>query len=314
MPDAPDMPDGEDKQAIPEPQLSKLESKDLNSRESSQGHSPECLPGSSPGRSPGPEDESPKPQPAQKSSGSTGESKQPVEPDPAPAVLVRPAGAADKIPTQVRAAYEHPYAIRLTHWVNAISVFVLVTSGLRIFRAFPSFGPKIPQHDLVDIPKALTLGGWLGGALQWHFTFMWFFAASGIIYLTYQLLSGHYRTVLFTPKDVPGVWPMVRHYFFFGPKPPVTEQYNPLQKLAYTTTVGFGVLSFLTGLVLYKPDQFSWLAFLFGGFHLTRIWHFVSMCGFVAFVPGHLIMVALHGWSNFYSMLSGWKREPEYQD
>ena len=140
--------------------------------------------------------------------------------------------------TKVRAAYEHPFAIRLTHWVNAVSVFVLVTSGLRIFRAFPSFGPKIPEQDLIDIPKALTLGGWLGGALQWHFTFMWLFAASGAIYLAYQFLSGHYRTVLFTPKDIPGVWPMVRHYFFFGPKPSVTEQYNPLQKLAYTSTVG----------------------------------------------------------------------------
>ena len=214
----------------------------------------------------------------------------------------------------MRAAYEHPFAIRLTHWVNAVCVFVLVTSGLRIFRAFPSFGPKIPEQDLIDIPKAITLGGWLGGALQWHFTFMWLFAATGIVYLAYQLLSGHYRTVLFTPKDIPGVWPMVRHYFLFGPKPPVTEQYNPLQKLAYTSTVGFGVLSLLTGLVLYKPAQFSWLAFVFGGFHLTRIWHFASMCGFVSFIPGHLIMVALHGWSNFYSMLSGWKREPEYQD
>jgi Ni/Fe-hydrogenase b-type cytochrome subunit len=222
--------------------------------------------------------------------------------------------SAAKAAPQVRAAYEHPFAIRITHWINAVCVFVLVTSGLRIFRAFPSFGPKIPERDLIDIPKAITLGGWLGGALQWHFTFMWFFAASGAFYLSYQLLSGHYRTVLFTPKDIPGVWPMVRHYFLFGPKPPVTGQYNPLQKLAYTSTVGFGILSLLTGLVMYKPAQFSWLAFLFGGFHLTRIWHFASMCGFVAFIPGHLIMVALHGWSNFYSMLAGWKREPEYQD
>jgi Ni/Fe-hydrogenase b-type cytochrome subunit len=223
-------------------------------------------------------------------------------------------GAAKASAGEVRAAYEHPFAIRVTHWINAVCVFVLVTSGLRIFRAFPSFGPKIPEQDLIDIPKAITLGGWLGGALQWHFTFMWLFAASGAVYLSYQFLSGHYRTVLFMPKDIPGVWPMVRHYFLFGPKPPVTGQYNPLQKLAYTSTVGFGVLSFLTGLVLYKPAQYSWLAFLFGGFHLTRIWHFASMCGFVAFVPGHLIMVALHGWSNFYSMLAGWKREPEYQD
>ena len=217
-------------------------------------------------------------------------------------------------PALVRAAYEHPLPIRITHWVNAISLFVLVTSGLRIFRAFPSFGPKIPEKVLLDIPTSLTLGGWLGGALQWHFTFMWFFAASGVFYLAYQVMSGHYRTMLFTPRDIPGVWPMARHYFFFGPKPPATGQYNPLQKLAYTSTIAFGALSLLTGIVLYKPTQFSWLAFLFGGFHLTRVWHFAAMCGFLAFIPGHLIMVVLHGWANFYSMLSGWKREPEYQE
>jgi len=217
-------------------------------------------------------------------------------------------------PALVRAAYEHPLPIRITHWVNAIALFVMITSGLRIFRAFPSFGPKIPEKVLLDIPKSLTIGGWLGGALQWHFTFMWLFAGSGVIYVLYQVFSGHFRTMLFTPRDIPGVWPMARHYFLFGPKPPATGQYNPLQKLAYTSTIGFGALSLLTGIVLYKPAQFAWLAFLFGGFHLTRIWHFGAMCGFLSFIPGHLIMVALHGWSNFVSMLSGWKREPEYQE
>jgi Ni/Fe-hydrogenase b-type cytochrome subunit len=230
--------------------------------------------------------------------------------EPAP---VEPAAKAEE-PELVRAAYEHPLPIRITHWVNAISLFVMVTSGLRIFRAFPSFGPKIPERILLNIPKSLTLGGWLGGALQWHFTFMWFFAASGAVYVAYQVISGHYRTMLFTPRDIRGVWPMARHYFFFGPKPAAAGQYNPLQKLAYTSTVGFGALSLLTGIVLYKPAQFSWLAYLFGGFHLTRVLHFAAMCGFLAFIPGHLIMVLLHGWSNFFAMLSGWKREPEYQE
>jgi thiosulfate reductase cytochrome b subunit len=98
---------------------------------------------------------------------------------------------------------------------------------------------------------------------------------------------------------------MFRHYFLFGPKPPAIGQYNPLQKLAYTSTLLFGVLSALTGLLLYKPVQFSWLAWPMGGFHLARVWHFLAMCGFLAFIPGHLIMVLLHGWNNFFSMLSG---------
>jgi Ni/Fe-hydrogenase b-type cytochrome subunit len=214
----------------------------------------------------------------------------------------------------VRAAYEQPLPIRITHWVNAISLFVLVTSGLRIFRAFPSFGPKIPEKILLDVPKSLTLGGWLGGALQWHFTFMWFFVASGVFYLAYQIFSGRYRTVMFRPRDIRGVWPMVRHYFFFGSKPPAMGQYNPLQKLAYTAAVALGVLALLTGVVLYKPVQFSWLGLLLGGYRLMRIWHFAAMCGFLAFIPAHLLMVLLHGWSNFVSMFSGWKREPEYQE
>jgi len=215
-------------------------------------------------------------------------------------------------PALVRAAYEHPLAIRITHWVNAISLFVMITSGLRIFRAFPSFGPKIPEKVLLDIPRSLTLGGWLGGALQWHFTFMWFFAASGIFYVTYQVISGHYRTVLFTPRDVSGVWPMARHYFFFGPKPPAREAYNPLQKHAYTAAIGLGVLSVLTGLAIWKPVQFSWLAWLMGGFHWARLWHFLVMWAMLAFVFGHLVMVILHGWDNFVSMLTGWKKNPDY--
>ena len=211
-------------------------------------------------------------------------------------------------------AYEHPWAVRFAHWVGAVAVIVMIMSGLQIFRAFPSFGPKIPQENFWIPPRPIALGGWLGGALQCHFTFMWFFAGSGLLYVIYQVVSGHWRQVLFLPRDIKGVWPMVRHYFLFGKKPPVEAAYNPLQKLAYTSTIFFGVLSTLTGMVLFKPVQFWWLTYLFGGFRFTRVWHFISMCGFVAFIPGHLIMVSLHGWNNFYSMLTGYKRDPEYID
>src|SRR5438105_15396096 len=81
----------------------------------------------------------------------------------------------------VTAAYEHPFVVRLTHWLNAIALFVLIPSGLRIFRAFPSFGPKIPQENLVAVPPALTIGNGLAGALQWHFTLIGIVAGSGAL-------------------------------------------------------------------------------------------------------------------------------------
>jgi Ni/Fe-hydrogenase b-type cytochrome subunit len=208
------------------------------------------------------------------------------------------------------ARYEHPYIVRLCHWLNTVSLFVLAGSGLQIFRAFPSFGAKIPQKDLLHWPKAFAIGGWLAGGIQWHLTFAAVYVVSGLIYIAYELFSGNYRQVLFVPRDVPQVWPMVRHYFFFGPKPPQHQTYNSLQKHAYTTVIVLGILSVLTGIVVWKPVQFSWLAWLMGGFHCARIWHFAIMWAIIAFVIGHLIMVILHGWDNFMSMLTGWKKEP----
>src|ERR1700740_653568 len=214
--------------------------------------------------------------------------------------------------TQVRIAYEHPWVVRVCHWLNTVSLFVMAGSGLQIFRAFPSFGPKIPQHDLLIVPKSLALGGWLGGALQWHMTVAWIYVATGSFYVAYQIFSGNYRQPLIVPKDLAGVWPMIRHYFFFGRKPAQTEVYNPLQKMAYTSAILLGLLSVLTGIVLYNPVQFSFLAALMGGFHWARVWHFCVLCALLLFVLGHLIMVILHGWNNFTSMLTGSKRNPKY--
>lgn len=105
---------------------------------------------------------------------------------------------------------------------------------------------------------------------------------------------------------------MARHYFLFKPKPEQVEPYNPLQKLAYTSTILFGVVSVITGMLLFKPVQLALLVKLLGGFGMVRIYHFAAMVGFLSFIPGHLVMVAAHGWNNFYSMLMGWRRNPDY--
>ncbi len=186
--------------------------------------------------------------------------------------------ANDAVAEAPRAAYEHPLPVRMCHWVNSIALLVMIGSGLQIFRAFPSFGAKIPQHNLLNVPRALTLGGWLGGALQWHITFAWIYVATGTIYLAYQLFSGNYRQLQIGKADIAGIWPMVRHYFFFGKKPRPTEAYNPLQKLAYVSVLLLGIASVLTGMVLYNPVQFSALAWFLGGYSTWRVCGTSSCC------------------------------------
>src|SRR5262245_37157397 len=92
----------------------------------------------------------------------------------------------------------HPLPIRITHWVNAAAILVLVCPGWQIYNDTPTF-------DFL-FPNSLTLGGWLAGALQWHFAAMWVLAINGLIYLAYGLASGHLKKRMFpiSPRAVLG--------------------------------------------------------------------------------------------------------------
>jgi len=90
----------------------------------------------------------------------------------------------------------HPLIVRITHWINAFGILIMVASGWRIYNASPLFPFRIPNE--------LTLGGWLAGALQWHFAAMWLLVINGIVYVTYGVVSGHFRRKLLpiTPRAV----------------------------------------------------------------------------------------------------------------
>ena len=191
----------------------------------------------------------------------------------------------------ITVSYEHPFVVRLAHWLNAVALLVMITSGCVFSALSPASARRFrrktsPSFRLLESRLAAGLAG-PAVALHLHVDLRW----QRRVVCDYQIITGHWRQVLFMPRDIKGVWPMARHYFLFGKKPPVDAAYNPLQKLAYTSTIFFGVMSTLTGMVLFKPAQFWWLAWPLGGYHYARIWHFVAMCGFVAFIPGHLIMV-----------------------
>jgi len=183
-----------------------------------------------------------------------------------------------------RAAPVHPLWLRVTHWLNAIAVVLMVTSGWRIYNASPVYAMRFPGD--------MTLGGWLGGALQWHFAGMWLLVFNGLVYLALNGLSGRFARK-FLPITAAAVWHDVQDALRGRLSHADPRHYNGLQRVAYLTAIVDLVLLVLSGLVLWKSVQFPLLRELMGGYEGARRVHFFAMATLVAFVLGHVLMVAL---------------------
>ncbi|MFZ3034170.1 MAG: cytochrome b/b6 domain-containing protein [Parvibaculum sp.] len=177
----------------------------------------------------------------------------------------------------------HPLVVRVTHWVNAFAMLLMITSGWRIYNASPIFD--------FTFPRELTLGGWLGGALQWHFAAMWLLVVNGLVYLAYGLWSGHLKASML-PLTPRALYEDARAALTFKLEHGLGH-YNAVQKALYLGVLALGVLVVLSGLAVWKPVQFHLLASLFGGYEGARIVHFLCMSGIVGFVIVHLTLVAL---------------------
>jgi len=183
-----------------------------------------------------------------------------------------------------RPATVQPAWVRLTHWLNVVAVLLLMTSGWRIYNASPIFDFKFP--------KELTLGGWLGGALLWHFAAMWLLAANGLVYLALNLVSGRLRRRFFPlrPREVLGDFVAALRGRLAHDD---LAHYNAVQKLAYLGAVALLVVVVLSGLAVWKSVQFPLLRELMGGFDNARVVHFLAMAAIGFFVLVHVVMVAL---------------------
>jgi thiosulfate reductase cytochrome b subunit len=200
--------------------------------------------------------------------------------------------------------------VRLTHWATVVLLAGMVTSGLQIYEAYSRFGnrgdtPFPSPFDATQFPRWSRLGGWLAGALNWHFALMWPLFAVGLGYAGYLAASGEWRALLFRPRDVPGAVAMARYYLRLRYDHPPQGKHNPLQKLAYSSIVVFGALAVLTGVAIYKPLQFSWLTTLFGGYQAARYWHFWMVWVFVGFTIVHVILVFVVDPASLRAMLTG---------
>lgn len=227
-------------------------------------------------------------------------------------------------------AYRHRLPTRIWHWVNAITLFVMLMSGLMIFNAHPhlywgQYGANF-DHPWLSF-KGRPIPGWatipsyysLAGARRWHLGFAWLFVAGLIAFLITSLFNRHVqRDLAPTPSELhpAHIWNDVKEHarLHFGTGD-AALRFNILQKLSYVGVIFVLLpLMILTGLTMSPAMDASWpwLLVVFDGRQSARSIHFIVAALLVLFIIVHLAMVVLAGPINeIRSMITGSYRVPQ---
>jgi len=172
----------------------------------------------------------------------------------------------------------HPLFVRITHWINAFAAIAMLMSGLRIYNASPIY-PFL-------FPPDVTLGGWLAGALAWHFAAMWLLVLNGIAYLIYGFYTGHFIRRLLNIRPMAAyrnVRLEIKQLLIHG-----TGEYNLIQRVLYIIVIWDVIILFFSGLAIWKPIQLQKLTEFFGGYEQARHYHFYGMLILVFFLLLHV--------------------------
>ncbi len=194
---------------------------------------------------------------------------------------------ADETPidaSERRRGVIHPAWVRAMHWTNAVAMIVMIMSGWQIYNASPLFS--------FTYPSAITLGGWLGGALQWHFAAMWLLVLNGLAYLVTGIATGRFRRKL-VPISPGGVLNDIKAALTFRLNHDDISIYNQIQRVLYAGIMLVGILIVLSGLAIWKPVQLQYLTALFGGYDTARYIHFFMMAAIVMFLVVHVTLSIL---------------------
>jgi thiosulfate reductase cytochrome b subunit len=180
-----------------------------------------------------------------------------------------------------KSAVIHPAWVRITHWINALAVVIMIGSGWEIYNASPLFPFRFPRE--------ITIGGWLAGALLWHFAAMWLLVVNGLVYLALGLATGRFRRRLI-PIRARELGADIKAAFTGKLSHDDLSVYNAVQRLLYLGVILAGIVVVLSGLAIWKPVQLQELTAVMGGYEAARHVHFFAMAAIVGFLVIHVIM------------------------
>jgi thiosulfate reductase cytochrome b subunit len=166
-----------------------------------------------------------------------------------------------------------PQLVKIFHWVNIISLFGTIASGLQIYNANPVFGGREGLH----IPWLFTLGGWLAGGRNWHFALMWIYGLNLLGYGIYIFWTRRWIDRFGNRQDLKALQQSSNN----------KRRNYAWHRIVYTSIIPILLLAIATGLSMYQPVQFYWLASWFGDWQSLRTIHFATVPLVLLFTFAH---------------------------
>jgi thiosulfate reductase cytochrome b subunit len=247
------------------------------------------------------------------------------------AILAPAQPAAEDEPTErieERPRPRHAALVRVTHWLTTVAFLALLVTGVEIIFSHPRFYwgetgnihtpalftfPVPTSRHTIPNGYSYTLPDQNGWSRYLHFQSAWLLVLTGLLYLTFGFLQGHFRrNLLPAPSDLAPkkLWTRVTgHLRMQKPGEEEAWSYNVLQRVSY-----LGVIFVLIPLVIWtglamSPGFVSAVpaaATLLGGQQSARTLHFLVTILLVAFLLVHVFMVCISGFrSRMRAMITG---------
>ena len=212
----------------------------------------------------------------------------------------------------LRRMYVWEIPVRLTHWVNVLSIVVLSLTGYYI------------GNPWLLVSTREWYGPFFMGNVRFvHFVFAFIFVAS-LLLRTYWAFAGNewasWRGLFpfLTPEGRKGMGDAIKYYFFLRREPPEAIGHNALAGLTYAVIVCLYFLQTVTGFALLGEVNPSWIwhdltnwIFRFVSNQEMRLVHHLIMWLLAAFAIHHVYAAILvdneEGNGLLSSIFSGFK-------
>lgn len=224
-----------------------------------------------------------------------------------------------KVAVETTSALRHIALVRITHWINVLSVIGLLVSGTGILVSHPRlyWGEigSLETPSLIDLPIPFIIGPsvWMR---PFHFFFAWMLVLTGLTYVAGSFITQHFRKDLLPAKtDLrwSRIASVVSEHLRKRADADAGSTYNVVQRLTYLAVV-FGLFPAIlwTGLAMSfgVTSVFPILATGLGGHQSARTLHFVCVVLLLFFVVVHILMIYLAGfWRSVRAMITGYMPE-----